>query len=317
MVEETMMATATPDTVALEHLVEEVPEVEVSEVKVSEIVVTPEILEEPVPGTGWSPSAVLEEEAFESVLPVIPEEVIPQSVVEDTTEAATWAGAEAPSALAGEGRAEAPSAEPVVEIPVVQDLRARIEATRRRIREELERPFVTDFEMRRVPPSGPVSEAEAAAPQAARGVEAVVAPQAARGVEAVASQPAAGQPVLETKDKAEETRFKEEIADTEATVSATGSAPPSAVAPTPAGSALGQAPSASVEAQPQNFEAVKMRIELARNRLKAKAFDAMMAGESALLARDDSGARPQPVKLESVDREIDQTIETTLREHED
>ncbi len=332
--------TTTPEAVPLEDLEDLVEEV--SEVGVSEIVVTPEILEEPVPGTGWSPSAVLEEEAFESVLPVIPEEVMPQSVAEETTEAATWApagtteaatraSAEAPSALAREGEAEVPPAEPVVEIPVAQDLRARIEATRRRIREELERPFITDFEIRPVPPSRPARETQAAPSQATTNAEAA-APRAAggvRGAESVAPEHSPVEPSPRGEGQRQEARLEGETAERRtverstvvpsagpAAASAAGPTP-GASAPTPVVSMPAPAPSAGTEARAPDFEAVRQRIELARNRLKAKAFDAMMAGESALLARDESGARPGPVKLESVDREIDQTIETTLREHED
>lgn len=65
----------------------------------AEQAVSPEILEEPLPGFGWEPVSVPEDEG--------------------TTEQA-----------AGEEEA------------AVGDLRARIEATRRRIREELEQPFV-------------------------------------------------------------------------------------------------------------------------------------------------------------------------------
>ena len=65
-----------------------------------------------------------------------------------------------------------------------------------------------------------------------------------------------------------------------------------------------------------DYEAMRGRIEETRSRLKAKAFDAMMTGESALLGRDpeDAGAKlPAPT---DVDSEIDETIESTLREEE-
>ena len=40
-----------------------------------------------------------------------------------------------------------------------------------------------------------------------------------------------------------------------------------------------------------DYDAMRARIELTRSRLKAKAFDAMMAGESALLGRDPETTR--------------------------
>jgi hypothetical protein len=65
-----------------------------------------------------------------------------------------------------------------------------------------------------------------------------------------------------------------------------------------------------------DFNAMKARIEQTRGRLKAKAFDAMMTGESALLGRESpekAAERPGPAIL---DHDLDQTIETTLREEE-
>ena len=61
---------------------------------------------------------------------------------------------------------------------------------------------------------------------------------------------------------------------------------------------------------------MRRRIEETRARLKAKAFDAMMSGESALLARD-SGEKPVPkgddVKL---DGELESTIDESLSQEE-
>jgi len=62
---------------------------------------------------------------------------------------------------------------------------------------------------------------------------------------------------------------------------------------------------------------MRRRIEETRAKLKAKAFDAMMAGEAALLSRD-SGERPVPkgedVKL---DAELDATIDEGLSRDDD
>jgi len=61
---------------------------------------------------------------------------------------------------------------------------------------------------------------------------------------------------------------------------------------------------------------MRRRIEETRARLKAKAFDAMMSGESALLSRD-SGEKPLPkgddVKL---DGELESTIDESLSQEE-
>jgi hypothetical protein len=68
--------------------------------------------------------------------------------------------------------------------------------------------------------------------------------------------------------------------------------------------------------EPVDYDSMKSRIESTRSRLKAKAFDAMMAGESALLGRDtDDGTRASN-KIDGVDDDLDQTIETSLSEEE-
>jgi hypothetical protein len=65
-----------------------------------------------------------------------------------------------------------------------------------------------------------------------------------------------------------------------------------------------------------NQAEMRRRIEDTRARLKAKAFDAMMSGESALLSRD-SGEKPLPkgddVKL---DGELESTIDESLSQEE-
>jgi hypothetical protein len=66
-----------------------------------------------------------------------------------------------------------------------------------------------------------------------------------------------------------------------------------------------------------DYDSMKSRIEVTRSRLKAKAFDAMMTGESALLGREPEDAQSKRPPLPVIDSEIDQTIETGLREQED
>jgi hypothetical protein len=65
-----------------------------------------------------------------------------------------------------------------------------------------------------------------------------------------------------------------------------------------------------------DYDAMRSRIEATRSRLKAKAFDAMMTGESALLGRDAVEASTERPPAADVDKEIAQTIETTLREEQ-
>jgi hypothetical protein len=69
--------------------------------------------------------------------------------------------------------------------------------------------------------------------------------------------------------------------------------------------------------EPVDYDSMKDRIETTRSRLKAKAFDAMMTGESALLGRDIAGTGRAHAKMAGVDSDIDQTIETSLREEEE
>jgi hypothetical protein len=73
---------------------------------------------------------------------------------------------------------------------------------------------------------------------------------------------------------------------------------------------------AAREGGPIDQAEMRRRIEETRARLKAKAFDAMMSGESALLSRD-SGAKPVPtgddVKL---DGELESTIDESLSQEE-
>jgi hypothetical protein len=73
-------------------------------------------------------------------------------------------------------------------------------------------------------------------------------------------------------------------------------------------------PAPPADEAPQGVDQAEMRrrIEETRARLKAKAFDAMMSGEAALLARD-SGERPVPRNADvPVDHEIAETIDESL-----
>jgi hypothetical protein len=75
------------------------------------------------------------------------------------------------------------------------------------------------------------------------------------------------------------------------------------------------APEQPADEAPQgNIDQAEMRrrIEETRARLKAKAFDAMMSGEAALLARD-SGEKPVPRDVDvPVDHDIAETLDESL-----
>ncbi len=61
---------------------------------------------------------------------------------------------------------------------------------------------------------------------------------------------------------------------------------------------------------------MRRRIEETRARLKAKAFDAMMSGEAALLSRD-SGEKPVPGSdTPELDAETDSAIDESLSQEE-
>ncbi len=68
-----------------------------------------------------------------------------------------------------------------------------------------------------------------------------------------------------------------------------------------------------------DHESMRKRIEATRNRLKAKAFDAMMKGESVLLSRDENPTAPSDIGAGDLDvePEVAATIETTLTEDDD
>jgi hypothetical protein len=161
-------------------------------------------------------------------------------------------------------------AEAAAEAAVGDDLKSRIEETRRRIREELEKPFAAVDEE---PAQGaPVRPAVAAA-----------------GVAAAAPEPVIGEAM---------------------------SASP---APARVAGGNGSSPTAVAEEEAagdtSDYDAMRARIEQTRSRLKAKAFDAMMAGESALLGRDAEGQTPvRPAA--AFDSEIEKTVDSTLKEEE-
>jgi hypothetical protein len=285
------------------------------------VFVTPEVLEEPLPGAGWEPStttmaeegalteaatsAAADLEAYSSIevepldfesIPVWAEAPTAEPEVVPDVEAAAEEAADELEGIAAEPaavvelpvgpeveeiEASAPEVEDVeveaAPIPTpADDLKARIEETRRRIRRELEQPFIV---------GAGAAAAEAASPE----FEPVIG-------EALAVGPAGeGEAGAEVEEPA---------------VPAAGDTEPSEAA------AADEHPPVSADAPGVDYEAMRGRIEETRSRLKAKAFDAMMTGESALLGRDpgDAGVKlPAPT---DVAEEIGETIDSTLREEE-
>jgi hypothetical protein len=230
-----------------------------------DVVSTPELLDEPLPGAGWESSlAPLAEEDVEELFPIpAEEEIVDFDRVPEI---------EAPPL---NGDAAAASGTPSIS---ADDLKARIEETRRRIRRELDEPFLGEGDT--TPAPEPAVQELSDQPDDANAAVPAVEPEVGSPEEMAASSDEALAPVAEVKEPAK-------------------SGPPPDME-------LGV-----------DFNAMKARIEQTRGRLKAKAFDAMMTGESALLGREAPGKaaeRPGPAIL---DHDLDQTIETTLREEED
>jgi len=269
----------------------------------SVVLVTPEVLEEPLPGSGWEPALYVEDEAeLEELLPVVPDDVLPyegpevevaESSADEVWDAAPWPETAAPAVVA-EVAAIQPEAESAVPAPeeatpeeatpeygpvaaeagadaaLGEDLKSRIEETRRRIREELEKPFAAVDEESGVDVPG------GAAPIAVGAVATVPA-----------EAPVIGESIRVTPGPANGGAESPAVLAAAATESETGA----------------------------DYDAMRARIELTRSRLKAKAFDAMMAGESALLGRDPETS-PAPARSTTFDSEIEQTVDSTLREED-
>jgi len=354
----------------------------------SEVVFSPQVLEEPVPGAGWEPSAVFlrEDAELDELLPVVPDAVKPYEgaeiaekapVDEDAWLTSGWpeiadaAAAESAASIDEElfeleplsptepisaesapaptepitADAETPT-ESVVEVPQQDDLTSRIEETRRRIAEaaaaraaapSIEE--VWDTEPRVVPEVPPVAEspvmeapteplvAEHPSPEpvAAAIPEAAVEPVAEPVVQPTtgAAPLAEEAPGDDLKSRIEETRrrIREELEKPFAAVDEPEAPEPARPVATAAPS-NGGAPAQPVEpaeapaADESDFDAMRARIELTRSRLKAKAFDAMMAGESALLGRDEQASSDVSKPAVSIDSEIEQTVDNTLREED-
>ena len=291
---------------------------------------------EPVPATIESEPTAAEPEPTAAE----PEPTAAEEEAELTeAEAEPTASEEEPSEMVAEPEEPVSVIESVIEVqadssPVVlSDLRARIEETRRRIQRELDQPFAPDTEVHveeHAPtfaeypvdeagaeistpveseeefstPAEYVDYAESTVDEAEEVRESVVEVEAPAAVEepdtTVLPEEEEAAPVLRDEQGAET-----ESADDAEIQSAVGEDVPSMTA-------------ADEESQ-FDHEAMRRRIEETRNRLKAKAFDAMMKGESALLARDFDSPTPgmsPEVDAGALDSEVAETIDTTLIEED-
>ncbi len=256
----------------------------------SDVVLTPQVLDEPVPGAGWKPSTdPLEQQAVLEELLKIPDVVILRDKAEPAVDvpvveaplaappvdAEAWLAAGWPDISdTPEVIGSAPVVEPAparAEAGVGEDLKSRIEETRRRIREELEKPFAS------------VDDAPAPEPFAPAVTPSSVLGESMRTAPAPVEAAVPPQPVTPPRP----------VAPIE---------PPAAAQPAPTGNS--------------DYDAMRARIELTRSRLKAKAFDAMMAGESALLGRDKEELNAHPRNTVSFDSEIERTVDSNLREED-
>jgi nicotinate-nucleotide--dimethylbenzimidazole phosphoribosyltransferase len=283
-----------PEIAPLPEPLAPVPEPEVETAAVE----APESFGWPIAVAGWKPSvAAAGDEAVTDLSPPVVAEDTPAyaglDVAAQEERKSSW-----PGVASAEPEAETIPAEPGVPdlglepgagVPsepdigpppariAADDLKARIEATRRRIRRELEEPFVT-------------AEDEAATqpivvpplPEPVIGSALMQEPSVEVGQAPLAGEAEAALVGIDVGEAGGAGETREQLAS---------------------GSDL-------------EYDAMRSRIEITRNRLKAKAFDAMMTGESALLGRDSADAVTGHPAVADVDTEVVETIESTLREED-
>jgi hypothetical protein len=245
---------------------------------------------------------------------------------------------EEPAAAEMIAESEAPASviETVVEIqadpsPVVlSDLRTRIEETRRRIQRELDQPFALDTEVP-VEEHAPTftehepdeTEAEVATPVEYGGYAESTADEAEEVGESAAEVEAPAVGGRSAPAVPDEEEFAPAVPDEQEFAAAVPDEEGGEIGPgddAEAESTIGEPSMTVTDAESQfDHDAMRRRIEETRNRLKAKAFDAMMKGESALLARgSDSPASTMPPQVDTgaLDSEVAETIDTTLIEED-
>ncbi|NLE74078.1 MAG: hypothetical protein GX604_05580 [Actinobacteria bacterium] len=247
-------------------------------------------------------------EASAEILTEIPSEPATEPITELDVEAIIEVDLE-PESI---GEMEAPRAKEVetaeTSAPDV-DLRVRIEETRRRIQAELESPFqLGDAAVVTEEMSSPVLEvqlvSETPVADDTPGSEVAYDP----GLPEMADDAGWVEAPEETK-AVEATDFAGPAEDVPSVISPleTLSQPSTELDPAPE----------SGEPQSFDYEEMRRRIEQTRSRLKSKAFDAMMTGETALLARDQREAPAMSDTGDSaplLDADVDETIESSLSE---
>jgi hypothetical protein len=226
--------------------------------------------------------------------------------------------------------AEPPVVEPViVEEATSEDLRVRIEETRAAVESDIAHPFapvvveepVAEEPVAEVVEEPVVEEPVVEEPVVEEPVAEVVEepvveePEAEVAEEAVAEEPVAEvveepvveEPVVEEPEAEVVEEPEAEVVEEPVVEAAVVEEP---VVEEPADE------SAAREGGTIDQAEMRRRIEETRARLKAKAFDAMMSGESALLSRD-SGEKPVPqgddIKL---DGELESSIDESLSQEE-
>ena len=266
----------------------------------AEVVFAPQVLDEPVPGSGWGSAAVSpsSDAELEELLPFMPDSVLPYEgvVVGDdrvVTEDDSWSTSGWPEIV------EAAVADSVASMPVDD--------------------WAADWPIASPPKVEPVAESPQPALESEEDLSSgPVEPPAAPGDD--------------LKSRIEETRrrIREELDKPFAAMDDEPPAPEPVRAPAPViGEAMrvtlapsnGGAPAQAVaeavaSGDGADYDAMRARIESTRSRLKAKAFDAMMSGEAALLGRDGDDPAGSAKPATSFDTEIDQTVDTTLREED-
>ena len=183
--------------------------------------------------------------------------------------------------------------------------------------EASEAPGISEAPVAAEPLEAAVEPAVAEAPVVAEPLEAPVAPLEAEPV--VAEAPVEAEPVIAEAPVEAEPVIAEAPVEAEPVVAET----PLEAEPVVAEAPVAAEPLRADESAPEepadeaslgNIDQAEMRrrIEETRARLKAKAFDAMMSGEAALLARD-SGEKPVPRGTDvPVDHDVAETLDESL-----
>ncbi len=303
---------AVVDAVAAEAVAEEaVAEAEVAEViaeeAVYEAVVADEVATDSVIEALAADDEQVEIAAEEAVIEAADSEAVAEEAVTQATE----------EELAAEAAEEADVAEHAAEEAIVEEIVVDEAVAEAPPVAEEPAPFAGPLPPPPLVPSGPaVAESEPAAerPVASQARDIDYGEQVHQAAEEVVEVAAAEEsvteaPVVEAEPVIEEEPAPAPVVEAEPVVVEEPVAAPAEQAP---------AVDAAVAREGGAIDQAEMRrrIEETRARLKAKAFDAMMSGEAALLSRD-SGERAVPTGEEhGLDEETDSAIDESLSQEE-